>query len=77
MTGIPARERTAHLYSACETSVQNSIINAKPTFLSMPEQEAVSSIEALVTKRANPAVHRKSFTTITQKYTRFSHTLTN
>ena len=66
ITGIPARERTAHLYSACEPSVQNSIINAKPTFLSMLEEEAITLIEAVVTKRANPAVHRKSFTTITQ-----------
>ena len=33
ITSIPSTNLTAHLYSACESSVQNSIINTAPNFL--------------------------------------------
>ena len=66
ITGIPTHELTAHLYSTCDPAVQNSIINAQPKFLSLDESTAIDSIEELVTKRANPTVHRMSFNSLKQ-----------
>ena len=66
ITRIPVSERTAHLYSACDSAVQSSAISAKPTFLSLAESVALDLIESLVTKQANPAVHRLSFTKLHQ-----------
>ena len=69
ITAIPRNNFTAHLYSACEASVQSSLINAKPDFLELPEEDALKIIEQIVTKLANPAVHRKDFYTIKQSDT--------
>ena len=66
ITSIPDRDLTAHLYSACEPSLQSSLINAKASFLQLNEEEALNQIEAIVTKSANPAVHRKDFHSIVQ-----------
>ena len=66
ITALPPNECTVHLYSACDPSVQNSIINAKPNFLNLPESTAIDTIESLVTKRANPMVHRMTFNSIKQ-----------
>ena len=52
--------------SACDHSVQNSIINAKPNFLNLPESTAIDTIESLVTKRSNPMVHCMTFNSIKQ-----------
>ena len=69
ITKIPASERTAHLYSACDNAVQNSLINANPSFLTLQESVALKIIQSLVTERSNPAVHRKAFTSIQQSET--------
>ena len=66
ITSIPDHDMIAHLYSACEASLQSSIINAKPDFLQLNEKDALDYIERLVTKLANPTVHRKEFHSIKQ-----------
>ena len=73
ITSIPDRDLTAHLYSACEPSLQSSLINAKASFLQLNEEEALNQIEAIVTKSANPAVHRKDFHSIVQGETERVH----
>ena len=66
ITSIPDHDMIAHLYSACEASLQSSIINAKPDFLQLNEKDALDYIEHLVTKLANPTVHRKEFHSISR-----------
>ena len=56
ITGLPTQERTAHLYSACDPTVQHSIINTKPNFLTFIRNDAIDTIESLVTKQSNPIV---------------------
>ena len=53
-------------YSSCEAEVQNSIINTYPDFLTKEEDDIVQLIEKIVTKQANPAVHRLTFRNIDQ-----------
>ena len=66
ITSLPRAEVTAHLYSACESSVQNSIINAIPTFLTLDESSALTQLEKIVTRQLNPLVHRMQFSNLLQ-----------
>ena len=61
ITSIPVQDLTAHLYSACEAAFQSNLINANVNFLQLSEEDALKQIETIVTKSANPAVHRKRF----------------
>ena len=63
---IPVGDLTAHLYSACEPNLQSSLSNAKASFLQRNDEEALNQLEAIVTKSANPAVHRKDFYSVVQ-----------
>lgn len=56
----------AQLYSSCDESVQNSILNTNSEFLELPEMEFLKLIEKIVTQRSNPTVYRMSFTSVTQ-----------
>ena len=66
ITTLPSSDVTAHLYSTCDISVQNSIINAVPGFLILDETSALEAIEKIVTRHINPAIHRMTFAAITQ-----------
>ena len=66
ITRLPESEIASHLYSACDESVQNTLINSFPTFFELPEDEMLATIESVVTKRVNPAVHRMNFGALTQ-----------
>ena len=58
---LPAEQAGPQLYNACDQTVQTSIINASVDFFSLSETEMLDSIEKIVTKRVNPAVHRMNF----------------
>ena len=66
ITRLPTSECASHLYSTCDESVQNTLINSFPTFLQLPEDQMLKTIESVVTKRANPVVHRMNFGNLTQ-----------
>ena len=66
MTGLPDSQIPIHLYTACEDSVQHSLINSHPNFLDMREEVMLSHIEAVVTKSSNPTVHRMTFGNLLQ-----------
>ena len=66
ITRLPESEIASHLYSACDESVQNTLINSFPTFFELPEDKMLETIESVVTKRVNPAVHRMNFGALTQ-----------
>ena len=63
---LPPQQCTSHLYNACDTNVQTSIINTHPDFLDYAEDVALAHIENIVTHRIHPAVHRKDFRLIVQ-----------
>ena len=55
-----------YLYNACDQTVRNTITNAHPDFLNKTEEEALKTIKQIVTHKINPAVHRKTFTSLIQ-----------
>ena len=60
ITGLPTTQIAPHLYSACDDTVQSSIINSHTNFFEL-EDTMLEIIESVATKRANPAVHRMNF----------------
>ena len=66
MTRLPTSEFASHLYSTCDETVQNTLINSFLQFLQLPEDKMLETIESVVTKRANPIVHRMNFGNLTQ-----------
>ena len=67
LTRVPDSEIGALLYSACDDAVQNSIINSNVQFFTLSEKKMLETIENIVTKRINTAVHRKNFRNIVQE----------
>ena len=48
ITQIQPPHFTHHLYNACDSVVQNSIINTNKDFLALPEVDALKVIEKIV-----------------------------
>ena len=67
ITHISNEQLHSQLYSCCDESVQNAIINTSVNFFEIPESEALTIIEAIVTKKSNPSVHRMAFSAIIQQ----------
>ena len=63
---IPADQISSHIYNTCSAEVQSTLVNIAPNFLDLEETVLLKQIESIVTKAANPAVHRTTFTTIVQ-----------
>ena len=63
---LPPSEVGRYLYSACDSSVQNSLVNGPVDFFSLDETEMLETIQGIVTKRVNPTVHRMNFSNIQQ-----------
>ena len=66
VTGLPTKDCTAYLYSACDPTVQYGPITSKPEFLNFVEIGAIDTIKSLATKHSNPMVNRITFHTIKQ-----------
>ncbi len=66
ITKIPADQMTSQLYTACDSSVQTSVINTVGDILSLTEEELLSHIESFTTRHSNPAVHRLTFSNLNQ-----------
>ena len=66
ITALPPSQIPPYLYNACDDSTQNAIVNTMPDFFTTDENALLTKLEALVTKKANPAVHRIKFGSITQ-----------
>ena len=60
-------QTASQLYSSCDESVHNSIINTVENFFSLSEADILREIETIVTQKSNPSVHRMAFSSITQK----------
>ena len=66
ITQIAVDQVAPQLYTACTDTVQNHIINSDTKFFTQTEETCLSTIEKIVTRQANPAVHRLSFSQINQ-----------
>ena len=66
ITGVTGSQTLAQLYSCCEDTVQNSIVNTIPDIFAVSEKQLLKDIESIVTKRSNPSVHRMTFASLNQ-----------
>ena len=63
---IPDIQVAAQIYTTCDSNVQTSIIASFPTFFELHEDQILDEIEKIVTKSSNPAVHRFTFSNMSQ-----------
>ena len=56
----------AQLYSLCEDSVQNSIVNTNGDYFFLSEKNMTQIIETIVTKYSSPAVHCLNFANLSE-----------
>lgn len=66
ITQLPEEQIAPQLYSACEPDLQTSIINTSKDFLQLDEEINMQTLEHLVTRQSNPAVHRLNFGNLCQ-----------
>ena len=66
ITNLPISQIGPHIYSACDGNVQTSLINSCPAFFELDETTMLQTIELIVTKHVNPAVHRMYFGNLMQ-----------
>ena len=66
MTNMPPAQTNIQLYNCADEAVQTSIINIYPKFFSEESNRLMDILEALVTQKSNPMVHRLSFASISQ-----------
>ena len=64
MTNMPTAQTHIQLYNCADEAVQ--IINTYPKFFSEEPNRLMGMLEALVTSKSNPMVHRLSFASISQ-----------
>ena len=66
ITGIEESQIAAQLYSCCDESVQNGLVNTVKDIFTINETELLKLIEQIVTKRSNPTVHHMNFAALMQ-----------
>ena len=62
----PKNQIHPQLYNTCDETVQNSLVNTVSDFFSLSKNELLDTLEAIVTKKSNPAVHRLTFASLLQ-----------
>ena len=65
-TSMPPAQTNIQLYNYADEAVQTSIINTYHKFFSEEPNRLMDMLEALVTQKSNPMVHRLSFSSISQ-----------
>ena len=66
ITNIPDNQIHAHIYSSCDDTVQNSLVNTVTDFFTLTEDQLLPTLKQIVTKKSNPAVHRLKLTSLQQ-----------
>ena len=54
LTDLPDDQVAPQIYNSCDSSVQNVIVNTSVNFLKLSEEDILSLLENIVTKRSNP-----------------------
>ena len=67
LTKLPESQIGPLLYSACDETVQNSIINSTIKFFTLTEKKMLETLEEIVKRRVNTSVHRTNFKNIKQE----------
>ena len=66
ITNLPDNQIHAQLYNACGETVQNNLVNTTTNFFFLTEHDLLNTLEAIVTKKSNPAVHQWTFSPLFQ-----------
>ena len=66
ITNLPKNQIHPQLHNTCDETVQNSLVNTVSDFFSLSENELLDTLEAIVTKKSNPAVHQLIFASLFQ-----------
>ena len=66
LTALSTAQIAAQIYSNCDSSVQNSIINTASDYFTLSEDAILDLLERIVTKRSNPSIHRLAFSNLAQ-----------
>ena len=61
ITSLPREKYHAQIYSNAEEDAQIALVTTYPEFFSISTEELLDKIEAVVTRKANPMVHRVAF----------------
>ena len=69
LSSIQDEQVALHIYNSCDTTVQNTIVNTIQNFFSLKTADIMVELENIVTKKSNPAVHRLTFSNLTQSET--------
>ena len=63
---MPSFQANIHLYNCPDEAVQNTLINTHPNFFTTDPDKLLDMVEALVTQRSNPIIHRLAFGSMSQ-----------
>ena len=66
MTNMPNSQFNIHLYNCADEAMQNAIIKTHHNFFTIDPDKLLDMVEALVTQRSNPIVHRLTFASMSQ-----------
>ena len=66
ITSLPREKYHAQIYSNAEEDAQIALVTTYPEFFSISTEELLDKIEAVVTRKANPMVHRVAFASMCQ-----------
>ena len=66
MMNMPSSQANIHLYNCADKAVHNPIINTHSNFFTTDPDKLLDMVEALVTQRSNPIVHRLTFASMSQ-----------
>ena len=66
ITQLPDSQVASQLYTACDETVQMSLINTVPNVFELSEDDLLKEIENIVTQKSNPTVHRMAFRKLLQ-----------
>ena len=66
ITQLADSQVASQLYLACDEAVQMSLINTCPDVFELSEEDLLKEIEAIVTQKSNPMVHRMAFRKLCQ-----------
>ena len=61
ITTLHENQIASQLYSACDETVQMSLINTVSNIFEQSEDNLLKHIESIVTQKSNPMVHRMAF----------------
>lgn len=57
ITNLPEGQLHAQLYNACDDTAQNTLVNTVNNFFALTKNYFLHTLEDIVTKKANPALH--------------------